>query len=355
MHNAIDLFCGAGGTSSGFKDAGFNIALGVDFDDSALSTFNKNFNNKGRKIDLFTSTAKDILDASGLSKDEITVLIGCPPCQGYSRLSGPDGKDDPRNTLVERFGEIVRSIRPLFVTFENVPGVETEGSYFERMIEILEECGYNVKKNIVDMREYGVPQRRRRMVVVGCNNPRVFANFELPHSEYNLHGTDGKKRFRSVKDAIKDLEDIAADGSSDIINHVSMRHGDVVKNRIKAIPKNGGSLKDASDKHQYSCHKGEDRGFMDVFGRMKWDSPSPTITTGCNNPTKGRFIHPEKDRAISLREAARFQTFPDEFVFEGGTISVARQIGNAFPPRYAFLLAKSMENALRKAQFEKSN
>lgn len=321
--------------------------MGIDIDQKALSTFNANFNDRGKSIDMFTATGKDVTDAAGIERGDVTVLIGCPPCQGYSKLSGEAGKNDPRNILVKKFGEIVEYIQPLFITFENVPGVVDKTGYFEEMIRTVEGCGYQITKQIVDMREYGIPQRRKRMVVVGCRDPKIFAGFRFPEVTHSASGTDGRIRYASVRDAISDLPKISAGGSDPSVhNHSSMGHGQKVTDRIIAIPKDGGSLKDAPEIFRYACHKGDNRGYNDVFGRMKWDCPSPTITTGCYNPTKGRFLHPEQNRAISLREAARLQTFPDDFQFSGGVISVSKQIGNAFPPKYAELLADAIVKAI---------
>lgn len=222
------------------------------------------------------------------------------------------------------------------------------------MLLILSRNGYNIKIQVVDMREYGVPQRRKRVVVVGCRNKKIMDEFNFPLPSFSLDGKDGKRKYRTVREQISGFPPISAGESCKIVvNHVSMGHSDSVLERIKSIPKDGGSLRDAPKKYHYKCHQKEDVGFKDVFGRMEWDKPSPTITSGCYNPTKGRFLHPVQDRAISLREAASLQTFNDDFKFLGTRTEISRQIGNAFPPLYAKLLADSIKDAIEQGASEK--
>jgi len=342
-YEAIDLFCGAGGTSLGFKQAGFNLRLGVDIDVASLTTYTNNIKSKTFVSDLFKSGAEEILDKSGLMSGETTTILGCPPCQGFSSLGTMD-EEDPRNGLVGKFVDVVAGVRPDFFTFENVPGVADHDKYFGSMIRRLQRRGYSLKFTVVDMRDYGVPQRRARLVCVGGRDKKAMKRFHFPEPTHHVTGAGGLRNWATVRETISDLPEIRPWESSKIPNHKVGRHGPLISERILHIPVNGGSRSDLPKRLQYGCHSRTD-GFKDVLGRMNWDEPSPTITTGCFNPTKGRFLHPEQDREISMREAARLQTFPDTFIFPEATTIAARQIGNAFPPLFAGLLAERIKTA----------
>lgn len=344
LPSVMDLFCGAGGSALGFKKAGFSIALGVDVDSASIANFERNLDSRTLTKDMFNVKAKDLLKASELSAGETTLVLGCPPCQGFSSLNG-SGDNDPRNALVHRFADIVHELHPMFFVFENVPGIMEEESYFGSMLERLEKAGYQTRQELVDMRDHGVPQRRKRVVVVGCRDRNIMARFSFPAPSHSRIPVDGRESWCTVRDAIKDLPPLAVGQVSKVPNHVAGGHTEKTMKRIRAVPKDGGSRRKMPKRLWYECHKGGN-GFNDVMGRMAWDKPSPTITSGCCNPTRGRFLHPTANRAITPREAARLQTFPDGYVFSGTREQICSQIGNAFPPLYAEKLARNILKAI---------
>lgn len=331
----IDVFCGCGGSSYGFKLAGFDIKAAIDKNRLATETYKLNFPNTSvltqeivpTEVD---SVARNLLTAADLEVGECTVLLACPPCQGFCRLSR-DGGNDPRNKLVLALSKIVAVIKPEFCVIENVPGLAMGSgkTIFREALEELKSAGYsNVACKILNAADYGVPQRRKRLLLIASRLGAV----SIPKPSDHRHR-------KTVRETIAQLPAIAA-GSVDTADslHSSPSASPKVLDRIRSIPKDGGSRKSLPPTLQLECHK-KHSGFCDVYGRMKWDEPSPTITTGCINVTKGRFIHPEQDRAISVREAALFQTFPPDFSFCGTSWQIARQIGEAVPVEFARMVA----------------
>jgi DNA (cytosine-5)-methyltransferase 1 len=228
--------------------------------------------------------------------------------------------------LVEVFAKLVKSFLPDYMLFENVPWVRSSRHY-RQLVGLLKKCGYKLKSRVLDAADYGVPQRRKRLILIASRRgePR------LPRRA---------RRRVTVREAIGDLPPLKPGEAHPLIpNHRAMKHGEEVLTRIRAIPKDGGSRSALPAGLQLRCHKRLVRGYNDVYGRMKWDDVAPTLTSGCTNPSKGRFIHPEQDRAMTPREAARLQTFPDWFVFFGGFTSISRQIGNAMPVELARAIA----------------
>lgn len=338
----IDIFCGCGGSSYGFKLAGFDIKAAIDKNRLATETYKLNFPDSSVLMQEIVPTeaesvAHDLLTAADLEVGECTVLLACPPCQGFCRLSR-DGVNDPRNKLVLALSKIVAVIKPEFCVIENVPGlaIGSGNAIFHEALEELKFAGYsNLAWEILNAADYGVPQRRRRLLLIASRLGAV----SIPEPfDY---------RRKTVRETIAQLPAIAA-GSVDTTDslHRSPSASPKVLDRIRSIPKDGGSRKSLPPTLQLECHK-KYSGFCDVYGRMKWDEPSPTITTGCINVTKGRFIHPEQDRAISVREAALLQTFPPDFKFCGTPWQVARQIGEAVPVEFALMVAEHIIN-LRK-------
>ena len=342
----IDLFCGAGGSALGFQRAGFLIALGIDIDPEGLKTFNQNLQSKALHANLFEMDPEEILSSAGLDRNETAIQLGCPPCQGFSGLNDK-GVRDRRNDLVHRYVDAVRIIRPLFLVFENVPRIMDREAYFDRTLHSLRGMGYHIRYELVDMRDFGVPQRRTRLVIVGCRDKKIMKRFLFPEKTHAGNPeNESIAPWRTVRDAISDLQPLAAGWrSSRIPNHIASSHSESIMKKILSVPKNGGSRRQMPRRLWYKCHKGKN-GFNDVLGRMAWDEPSPTITTGCCNPTRGRYLHPQQNRAITPREAARLQTFPDDFVFAGGIVSITRQIGNAFPPLYSEKLGRRIIAAM---------
>lgn len=322
----LDIFCGCGGSSLGFalalRDSGLNCEIvGIDIDRDACLTFQRNRVGQAIRADaryLPIRRERGIFD----------VIIGCPPCQGFTRMRGKPAPYDPRNKLVDTFIEWVKFLRPRFVMFENVPWV-LDSEYFDRLLKGLQSYGYKYSADIIDAANYCVPQRRKRLILVGCLKRKPKLPAPIPE-------------IVTVRDAIGDLPPLkSGEEHAGIPNHKCMKHSKTVLKRIKLIPKNGGSRSSLPKELWLKCHI-KSVGHNDVYGRMRWDDVAPTLTSGCTNPSKGRFLHPDQDRAITPREAARLQTFPDWFVFYGGMTSISRQIGNAMPVRLAKYVAKAL-------------
>lgn len=286
--------------------------------------------------DIRKITATRILAAANMSIGELDLLTGCPPCQGFSTLRTRQKSSsvfDPRNDLLFDFLRLIRSLRPRAVIFENVPGLAKDWRFgdFERK---LKSAGYGTAVSILDAADYGVPQRRRRLVMVAYRGATPAIDWV---------GLREKKA--TVEEAIKHLE-LPGQSGDELHDYPDKRSSSVLE-RIRATPKDGGSRSDIAAKFQCKCH-GKTTGFRDVYGRMAWKAVAPTITSGCNNPSKGRFIHPTQDRAITLREAALLQTFPPDYVFPltKGKGQVAAQIGNAFPPKLIAPVARVVAQRL---------
>lgn len=320
---AIDLFSGCGGLTLGLKQAGFRVVGAVDNDELAVATYKRNhrktmtWNRDIREID-----AKAMRLALGLRRGRLDLLAGCPPCQGFSTLRTLRGKRriiDKRNDLIFQFLRFVREFQPKVVMIENVPGL-AKNVRLENFMRSLRGMGFSCDVRVLDAAEYLVPQRRRRMVLLAGRKGSV--PFARP-----------MKRRITVRDAIGELS--RPTESSDPLHKVMAQHSGYIRALIRRVPKDGGSRRSLGNEIQLECHRKCD-GFVDVYGRMAWDDVSPTITGGCVNPSKGRFLHPTQNRAISLREAALLQTFPSRYFFpmHRGRYPVARMIGNALPPTF---------------------
>jgi DNA (cytosine-5)-methyltransferase 1 len=318
---SVDLFSGCGGLSEGLLQAGYEVISAVELDKKAVFTYKANhpkvklYENDIRKL-----SPEMLMSEIGIVKGELFLLAGCPPCQGFSRLRTRNGKnivEDERNDLIFDFLRFVEGMLPKRIMMENVPGLEKD-QRFVFFKKKLKELGYFVSHRVVDASDHGVPQRRKRLIVLAsCNSEPCFPE---AHAEKI-----------TVKDAIGDIDKLV--GSEDSLHTLPEKRSESVKNIISMIPKDGGSRHQLPEKYHLSCSKKSD-GFRDVYGRMSWLSVSPTITSGCSNPSKGRFLHPEKNRAITLREAAVLQGFPHDykFIVSHGKQSIALMIGNALPP-----------------------
>lgn len=327
---AIDFFCGAGGLTQGLKDAGIMVRAGIDNNDDYKETYKKN--NKG--VEFIPKDIRDLKEEeirghlSG--QDNYTLFCGCAPCQPFSQHFKKDGsEDDERKFALHVFADIVDVIEPDFVFSENVPGIEDKysGEVWNYFIQTLEDNDYYHSFNPVDAKDYGVPQRRKRMILLASKHDKT----ALPGK---THSNDS---YKTVRDAISDYPSIkAGEEDESYPNHKSAGLSELNKKRMRNTPKDGGSRKDWPKDLWLDCHKKDGVGYADVYGRMKWDEPSPTLTCKCYSISNGRFGHPEQNRAISLREAAKLQTFPDDYEFYGGSnYSIGSQIGNAVPPKLA--------------------
>lgn len=328
---AIDLFCGCGGLTLGLKQAGFEVVAGVELDNLAASSYRNNHRNTQMyQGDIQTLNPIDIMQELGIQKGELTLLAGCPPCQGFSTLRTGNGSkkiDDPMNDLVFEFIRFTEAILPKAIMMENVPGLASDYRV-SRIVTCLEQMGYNCDSQIFDASKFGVPQRRRRMILVGLQNQKpIFA--------------PEKKKRVNVRQAIGALPQPG--NSGDPLHNYKVNRTSRIIELINKIPLDGGSRTDLPFDDQLPCHQ-KCNGYKDTYGRMTWSKPAPTITGGCINPSKGRFLHPEQNRAITLREAALLQGFPKNFKFDlsNGLYATAQMIGNAFPPTFAKEHAKSL-------------
>jgi len=339
----IDLFSGCGGSSLGFKEAGFKIVAAVDIDHSACETYAMNVGVQPIECDLRNVTGEQILKRAGLKRGEVDVVVGCPPCQGFSSLrrirkgDSPDRRDD----LLIVFAQRIVEIFPRMVIFENVPGImRGRGKIFLRkFIKKLERQGYFPIGKLLNAANFGVPQQRKRLILVFTREEAI-TDYLIPLLPRETHADPSRAKderllnWVTVEDTIADLPSLNSGEKHESIHlHEAADHGENALTIIRNIPKNGGSRKDLPKHLWLPCHKKmSGRGAESVYGRMVWSKPSPTITSRCVVPACGRFIHPDQDRGITPREAARLQSFDDNCNFEGTKESITWQIGNAMPP-----------------------
>ena len=327
---AIDLFCGAGGLTRGLRRAGWEVVAGIDVDGTVSETYR--CNNPGSRFIHADLRRVDDDDARNLARTiprgEL-LLAGCAPCQPFSkqrRSHGLPERSDAR--LLAEFARLVAALRPGVVLMENVPGIAAVPGFsaFRRFTKVLTDLGYCCNHGVLNACDFDVPQHRRRYALLAATNGRA----HLPKPERSL----GSARFLSVRRVIERFPPIGAgQAHPGVPNHCAADLAPLNLARIRATPPDGGSRRDwpARLKLGLSCHRAKGVGFSDVYGRMWWDRVAPTLTSRCNSLSNGRFGHPEQDRAISLREAAALQTFPDDYEFFGTKNGIARWIGNAVP------------------------
>lgn len=339
---AIDLFSGCGGSAWGFREAGFKIKAAIDIDDWSLKTYIRNHPDTNViKGDIRNISGRELLEAAGLKKEELTVLLACPPCQGFSSARSKSLSYDPRNELVYEFVRLVKELRPKMIAMENVPGL-SRGiglEIFSDVVAQLHEVGYATVNDVLNASDLGIPQNRKRVILLGTRLKNI--KLKLPEP---THGSEDKLIPKvTVGDIIANLPPISK-GEKHVSDpmHVSANLSEINLKRLKITPHNGGGWKNWPEKLRLECHKKGNGGHSDVYGRMKWNEPSPTLTRGCTSISKGRFGHPEQNRAISLREAARLQSFPDTYIFEGAFTNISKQIGNAVPPLLAEKIAETI-------------
>lgn len=337
---AIDLFAGCGGLTQGLKQAGFAVLAAVEINSLACESYEANHPEvKVLKIDIVRLSATKLLKELGLRKGELDLLSGCPPCQAFSSMRSLNGskrvRDKAAKDLLFEFLRFVRVLEPKALMLENVPGLKKDRR-FSRFKSALGRLGYEITSKTLNCSHFGVPQRRRRLILVGSRLGRA----EL---------AEPTKARETVRGAFKTLGH--AGRSGDPLHDIPEKRSRRVQALIAKIPPNGGSRSDLPVEMQLACHIKCD-GFKDVYGRMKWDAVSPTITTGCFNPSKGRFLHPEEHRAITLREAAALQTFPAKYFFslKHGKTGAATLIGNALPPRFIEMHAARVRSLLEESQ-----
>lgn len=334
----FDFFSGCGGTSLGFNNAGLEVVFALDNDLTALESFNRNM------PDAYTMNS-DIKQVSPVSletyvgiRDKPILFCGCAPCQPFSRQNNHKSNKDPRLNLLSEFFRFVKYWIPEYVVVENVPGMQCIKGYspFNNFVSQLKCIGYNVSYKVVSAGDYGVPQKRERLILIAT----TISEIEFPKC---THGNDAKKEHSTVRDWIDGLPTIEAGETDDLDqDHRAAKLSEMNLKRIRATPEGRG--RNSWPKELWlNCHKNHS-GHTDVYGRLHWDKRSSGLTTKCISYSNGRFGHPLQDRALSIREAACLQTFPRTYRFSGTLQSKARQIGNAVPP----LLAQRIGDAILK-------
>ncbi len=278
-----------------------------------------------------------ILQEAGLKVGELDLLAGCPPCQGFSRLRTKNkmtSVSDERNDLVKDFLRFIIEMEPKTVMLENVPALAKDRRFID-MQKKLRMLGYQTVVNVLDAADYSVPQRRKRLIMLA-------SKVHLP-----VVADKAQKRL-TVRQALRGMPEPGQ--SKDKLHGLGENRSKKVRELIALIPMDGGSRRDLPPSFQLDCHKRSD-GFSDVYGRLAWDDVAPTITSGCHNPSKGRFLHPGQNRTISLREAAVLQGFPRSYKFDvaHGKESIALMIGNALPPPFITAHANALRAGLRKS------
>ena len=336
MIKAVDFCCGAGGLTRGLLDAGINVLAGVDNDERLRETYERN-----NEPSVFV--AEDLAEVDvfalrqrvGIEPADTTLYAACTPCQPFSSLNRTK-TDKVQKALLLEFAEIVRKAPPDFIIIENVPGLNNAigSDIHRRFAEKLESLGFHTDQDLLDAKHFGVPQTRKRFILIASRHgvPRL----PVPTT------ADNPPTVREYIEDYPRLKD--GEKSGEYPNHAARDLPDHHKRIVEAVPLDGGSRRDVEDKSiLLKCHRERPDAHKDVFGRIAWDAPGPTLTCRCTDVYCGRFIHPEQHRGLSLREAAALQTFQDDYEFCGKSFfENARQIGNAVPVRLARELGQTV-------------
>lgn len=380
---AIDLFSGAGGFSLAAHNAGVDVLAAIEFDQHAAETYKHNLVDR---LDAKTQVyAKDItefdidllLNDIGIKKGSLDILLGGPPCQGFSSHRINDsGKDDPRNDLLIRYFDFVEHLKPKSFLVENVPGLlwPRHEKYLNDFLNLAKKHGYTIVAGeplILNARDYGVPQNRRRAFIFALRNDVMQEDIDWPPAP--THHKSGDSPWLAASSAFEKPNSVILDTfkerlaekfghskeeSAKIIQslqwgkkldlqdscNLSMTHSEALTKVFENTPLLGDREESG---RELDCHKNY-KGHKDVYGRIYPHIQANTITAGCNNPSKGRFVHPWLNHGITLRHAARLQTFPDNYIFTGGSMAVAKQIGNAVPIKLGEALISAIECILNK-------
>lgn len=351
----IDLFSGCGGMSAGFLQAGFDITKAVEFDPVIAKTYAANFPG----VHLAIEDIKNVDESGFFNNGEADVIIGGPPCQGFSMAGARIRRgfiDDPRNYLFKHYYSVVKTVRPSVFVMENVKGMVSmqNGAILAEIIRLFEDKEafdgepYKIYPKLVDASDFGIPQKRERLLLIGVSGKSIDLEEAWNKAKSNVVSeTESFFNKTCVRDAIGNLPAPSADGvidnptpetdyqrylacdCSQLTNHSASKHSTRVVERMARI-KPGQNFTSLSEEIK-SVHSGS-------YGRLSWDEPAATITTRFDTPAGGRFTHPQENRTLTHREAARIQSFRDDFVFYGDRRSISRQIGNAVPPKIAYFV-----------------
>lgn len=348
----IDLFAGVGGLSLGFEMAGFEVALANEFDPSIAEAYEKN--RPGTKMIVEDITALPVDETFGPYEGKVTAIIGGPPCQGFSQKGSRKSINDPRNFLFRYYFEVVKRVKPKYFVIENVPNLlTTEGGYFKgEIIELFSGIGYAVSCGVLCAADFGVPQDRRRTCILGKLGATEPISLPKPNGVHTtvwdaisdlsyLESGEGTEEqgYRCVPQS--DYQRMLRAGSDELCNHVATRHSKVTLERLEMIAPECGKEMLPEEHHTKSIYSG-------TWCRMKKDGIAKTITTRYDTPSSGEFTHPYLNRAITTREAARIQSFPDTFHFYGSKSSQMKQVGNAVPPLLGKAIAERILDDMKK-------
>lgn len=358
---AVDLFAGAGGLSLGARSAGLSIPVAVELDSEIAATYRMNL--PGVTVierDIRELTGSEILDFT--PGRHIDLLMGCAPCQGFCSLTPKSASEDPRNRLVLEMARLVEETRPDAVLMENVSGLALRGrNLLMAFVRRLRSAGYTVAWHIVQMADYGVPQYRRRLVLLAGKGFSI--TLPMPTHDRRSGNRVDRRPWKTIRDAIYQerppltFTRARARGGPRVSNwHVVRDLKPETRARLSAA-RPGGMRHEMNEELLPECHHGGYTGFRNVYMRMAWDKVSPTITGGCTTPAKGRFGHPDRRRTtISVREAALIQTFPRSFRFASDKIDlVCEMIGNAVPPVFAEQVIATVSKAIRGSRGRRRN
>jgi DNA (cytosine-5)-methyltransferase 1 len=348
--NCVDLFSGAGGFSLAAQNAGLSVRLAIENNHHAISTYRDNLCRADQNPILMEGDISQICADDAYAKafgaaDSCDLLLGGPPCQGFSTHRINDaGIADKRNDLIHVYFDFVRRFAPTAFLMENVPGMlwPRHAATLSRFYDEGHRAGFDVfRPVVVDARDYGVPQRRKRVFILGIRKGTPPLGLTWP--PIPTHGNQQARMSNPDLQAWNNCSAAFAPAPVGDPNDIHMMHGDELTEAFRRTPPNGGSRK--SSGRQLKCHEKHD-GHKDVYGRIDPACPGPTMTTACINPSKGRFVHPTLNHGITVRQAARMQTFPDSFIFSGGLTAAGQQVGNAVPIMLAKILIEQLKPTL---------
>jgi len=355
---AAELFGGGGGLSLGLKQAGFQVYAAVDTDPDACATYKANHPD----VHVFRQDIRTIKGADILAHcpgGSIDLLAGCPPCQGFSSLTSKLKRSDPRNLLVLEMARIIEETMPSCVMLENVPGLALGGKpLFEEFLRRLRNAGFMPTWSILQVADYGVPQSRRRLVLVAGHGFEV----KLPTATYSNNPASNLKPWKTISSVIrgmpapKTLLEVGGPKQASTVNwHVVRNMKPATLRRIKAAQP-GKNWRKIPKRLRPACHQDKNAGFSNVYGRMRWNQVSVSITSGCTTFSMGRFGHPKEDRTISVREAAMLQTFPKNYIIDAQSMEAACTIiGNALPVVFAKRVSRECIKAIASARNQEAS